>query len=362
MEIIKNTANTFFDGCDFVVHIEEKRKIKILQLTDMQMIDSSQMRTPDRLRRDEINAWRPENLDPLCGDQIRSLVAQTNPDLIFITGDIVYGSFDDSGRSFVWFCELMDSFGIPWAPVFGNHDNESKMGVAWQCERFSKSKYCLFKRGSVSGNGNYTVGIAVGDELLRVIHMLDSNGCSDCSDADVIKQCGIYPDQIELVRANAAKIRAAQGRGVEAFMAFHIPTDTFAQAERGKGYLTDERKKYILGVDVPARDGDFGCKREEVRGCVRTEGFFELLDECNVNGVFAGHYHSVNTCIEYRGIKWVYGLKTGQYDYHTVGQLGGTLITLDNEEFFVQHVPSLVPCGLYPKGAPMFREFFAEDK
>ena len=30
MEIIKNTENTVFDGCDFVVRIEEKRKIKIL--------------------------------------------------------------------------------------------------------------------------------------------------------------------------------------------------------------------------------------------------------------------------------------------------------------------------------------------
>ena len=362
MEIIKNTENTVFDGCDFVVRIDEKRKVKILQLTDMQLIDSSQMRTPDRLRPDEIAAWGSESFDALFGDHVRSLVAQTRPDLIIITGDIVYGSFDDSGRALTWVRDFMDSLSIPWAPVFGNHDNESKMGVAWQCELFESGKYCLFKRASVSGNGNYSVGVAVGDELLRVIYMIDSNGCSDCSDADVIKQRGIYPDQIELIRTSTARIRASQGRGVDSFMAFHIPTDTFIEAEREKGYLTDGRKKYTLGVDVAAKDGDFGCKREEIGGFVRTDGFFELLDECNIGGVFVGHYHSVNTCIDYRGVKWVYGLKTGQYDYHTVGQVGGTRVTLDGASFEVRHVPSLVVCGAYPAAAPMLKGFVTGDR
>ena len=35
-----------------------------------------------------ISAWYADNFDALCGNQIRSMVAQTEPDLIFITGDI----------------------------------------------------------------------------------------------------------------------------------------------------------------------------------------------------------------------------------------------------------------------------------
>ena len=173
-EIIKGGKD--FDGCDFVLRLDSDRKntkIKLLQITDMQIIDSLQRRTPERLRIDEVNAWKPENFDSMCGNQIRSLVVQTKPDLIFITGDIIYGSFDDSGTTLEWFCGFMDSLEIPWAPVFGNHDNESAKGVKWQCEQFEKSKYCIFARGNVSGNSNYTVGIAVGDELVRVLHMLD---------------------------------------------------------------------------------------------------------------------------------------------------------------------------------------------
>ena len=187
--IIKNTKGTVFEGCDFVVGLPKEREndVKILQITDMQVIDSSQRRYPDRIRPDEIAAWAPENFDAQCGNHIRSLIAQSSPDLIIITGDIVYGSFDDSGETLRWMCSLMDSFEIPWAPVFGNHDNESKKGVAWQCEQLVKSEYCLFKRGSVSGNSNYTVGIAAGDELVRIIHMLDSNGCKDGEDPLIIK-------------------------------------------------------------------------------------------------------------------------------------------------------------------------------
>jgi hypothetical protein len=84
--------------------------------------------------------------------------------------------------------------------------------------------------------------------------------------------------------------------------------------------------------------------------------------ECNVDGVFCGHYHKNNTCIEYEGIKWVFGLKTGQYDYHIPGQFGGTLITLENNDFYVNHLPALTTLAPYPGGANMFNGLFANDK
>lgn len=364
MKIIKNTKNTVFEGCDFVLKFDTDRKIKLLQLTDMQIIDATQRREPDRLRIDEINAWRPENFDALCGDQIRSLVAQTSPDMIFITGDVTYGSFDDNGQTLVYICKLMDSFKIPWAVTFGNHDNESEMGVAWQCEQFEKSEYCLFKRGSVTGNSNFSVGIAVGEELVRVLHMVDSNGCGAGTDESITKKRGIYSDQIELIKANTSAIKKAQCKNVKAFMACHIPVDLFIKAEIAKGYRNAEREFYTLGVDVSAQKGDFGCKYERHdRTMIATdENFLDALKKCNVDGFFVGHCHKNNTCIEYEGIKWIYGLKTGQYDYHNVGQLGGTLVTLEGDGFTVQHVPALALCAAYPGKAPMFNGLFAEDK
>ena len=357
-------GGALFDGCDFVVQLPEEREgseVRILQLTDMQIIDSLQRRTPDRIRADEIQAWLPENFDALCGNHIRSLVAQTNPDLIIITGDIVYGSFDDAGTTLQYICALFDSLGVPWAPVFGNHDNECQKGVGWQCEQLEACHLCLFKRGNVSGNSNYTVGVAIGERLVRVLHMLDSNGCKNESDPSVIRTAGLYPDQLELVRAHTEKIREAQGVDVPAFMAFHIPVDCFRHMEYEKGYRKSDEDKFVLGVDVEAKDGDFGFSLERAvyRMLPTDMTFIPFLKSQNVDGVFVGHFHNCASSIHYEDIVWTFGLKTGQYDYHIPYQTGGTLISLFGSAFRVSCVSSLSPCGAMPINAPMFRGFFA---
>ena len=350
-------------GCDFVLRLGSERaggEIRLLQLTDMQVIDASQRRSPDRLRADEIAAWSPELFDRNAFDHIRSLVAQTSPDLIFITGDFVYGQFDDEGTVFERFCREMDSLEIPWAPVFGNHDNESKRGVAWQCEMLEKSRRCLFRRGSCTGNGNYSVGIEVGGELVRVLYMLDSNGCKGSTEPTVMREQGLYPDQLALVSETAERIRASAGRYVPAFLAMHIPVSAFAEAERAKGYRTEGRRGYTIGVDFPAKDGDFGSMCEEMRPIELGADFPDFLRRIGVDGVFAGHYHTANTCILYRDIRWVFGLKTGQYDYHTPYALGGTLVSLVGDSFSVRHIPALVPCAPFPGGSRIFNGMLIE--
>lgn len=352
-------------GCDFFVTLPEDRKntsIKLLQLTDMQIIDAGQRRTPDRIRIDEINAWNIKNSDILCKNHIKSLVAQSNPDLIFITGDVVYGSFDDNGTVLKDFCGFMDSFKIPWAPVFGNHDNESKMGVKWQCEQFENSEYCLFKKGNVSGNGNYTVGIKIGDELVRVMHMIDSNGCGSSEEDCVIKNPGIFLDQMEMISENTKLIEKNFGRKVPAFVAFHIPVKEFEDAEIYNGYKTNEREFYAIGVDTEAKPGDLGFKLERYNTIKTDFDFLSYMRKAGVDGVFAGHCHNICTVMEYEKIKWVFGLKTGQYDYHIPGQIGGTAVEISGDDFSVKHLPSLVHFAPYPGGAKMFENFFAEDK
>ncbi|MBR3895398.1 MAG: metallophosphoesterase [Clostridia bacterium] len=326
-----------FDGCDFVLQLEEAREIRLLQLTDMQFIDSTQRRTPERLSMREVEEWLPEKFDLQCADQIRALVERVKPDLIFITGDLIYGSFDDKGTTLHRFCELMDSFAIPWAPVFGNHDNESFRGVAWQCRRLEESEYCLFRRGRVSGNGNYSVGVAVGDRLLRVLHMTDSNGCKHSVDPEVIREKGIYPDQIARIEEISERIARVQGEPIPAFMAFHFPTSEFERAEIEKGY-SRETEFYAIGRDVCAKDGDFGSKKQKLAPIETDESFLHFLKECRVEAVFVGHHHLINTCIVYQGIRWVFGTKTGCYDFHDPEMLGGTLIRLQGKCFEVEHV------------------------
>lgn len=335
---------------DFVLDLPQGRPLRILQLTDMQIIDASQQRAPDRLNEREIALWQPESIPVQCTDQIKSVVAQTCPDLIFITGDIIYGEFDDSGVSFELFCDFMDSLGVPWAPVYGNHDNESRRGIDWQNGRFDAAKLCLFKKGSATGNGNFTVLLTRNGQPHRALYLMDSGACMGSPDASVRRGAGFAPDQYDWLYETADRLAKANGGApVPAFLGFHIPTVQFHQAAVEKGYQTEnEHEKYIIGATVPAKDGDFGCKREHI-GCFGTPAdFVERLRLAGIDGVFVGHCHANNTSVLWQGIRWTYGLKTGQYDYHTAGQVGGTLITPWDESFTVHHVPALTPMAETP--------------
>ncbi len=325
---------------DFVVDVPaEERPIRILQLTDTQTIDATQQRTPDRLNEREIAYWQPESLDVQCFDHIRTIVAATTPDLILLTGDIVYGEFDDSGRFFTAFCHFMDSLRIPWAPVYGNHDTASAKGIPWQNAQFENAEYCLFKVGKVSGNGNYSLLVTRDGKPIRAVYMLDSHGDGWANPPEFRIPAGLRPDQMDWFRATARGLTAATGgTPVPGFMGFHIPCTEFLLADRAKGY--EVAQKYILGVHVPAEPGDFGAHREPHAIFPSPEGFLEDLHAADVNGVFVGHCHGINTSVVWEDIRWTYGLKTGQYDFHIFTQQGGTLITLRGRNFDVCHTPS----------------------
>ena len=340
------TNGTQFDGCDFVIQLGEERAntdIKVLQLTDTQIIDSAQD-FKNRLSSGQVALWAPENMEALCGNHIRSVIAQSKPDVIILTGDNVYGEFDNNGTSMKWLCVTMDSFKIPWIPIFGNHDNESAKGIAWQCEQFTNSEYCVFERGDVTdvtdvtGNGNFTVGIATGDKLVRVLNMIDTNGSKN-AEGVVTTTAGIYDDQIKMFEAKAERIKTAQGEKVPSFMAFHIQTADFVKADK-RYAKNNPSETYTIGKN---EYGDFGSKGSALPDTNIVSSILDFARNCNTEAVFVGHEHRINTAISYEGIKWVFGLKTGQYDTHTKGQIGGTEIVLNGSSFSVTHVYSKAP-------------------
>lgn len=307
-----------------------KEEIKILQITDMQVIDSSQQRTPDRLREEEYLKWLPETKEKNLYCYIRELVERTTPDLIIITGDITYGEFDDSGKSLEEFISFMDSFKIPWAPVYGNHDNETYIGIEKQNSMYEESEFCLFKKGEVFGNGNYSVGLSFDGVLSRVVCMMDSNGCGKLH----IPQ-GFRADQLEWLKNTSASCEAPM------FCCFHIPTKDFSDAYIAAGYqeksdTREEWASYELGIDKDARPGEFGKKDEPFYSYA--EAVLPALKESRVDAVFAGHYHKINLSVMYEGIRFTMGLKTGLYDYHDMDAMGGTLISVQRDGFSVRHV------------------------
>ena len=339
---------------DFSVEIKEIRPVRILQITDMQPVDPGQKRYAERIEVSE--PLTEEDLYRRIYRYIGEGVKRTDPDLIIVTGDCVYGEFDDDGSMLRSFIRYMESLNVPWAPVFGNHDNESKKGVSWQCRELENAENCLFSRGNVTGNCNYTIGITRNGELLRVLYMMDSNGCGQAfrygykedyppyNEGEKVRtEQGFGDDQIDWVKQSAAKIDEEAGRTVPKFFCFHIPMYEIVEACYEKGYVQDKdnrnKEKFTLGREIPAKEGDFGTKGE-IFAAFEKPGAWQTFTACGMDGMFFGHCHVNTLSVNYKGVRITYGLKTGDFDYHDA--IGSTEITLspDGKNFTVKHLPT----------------------
>jgi len=342
----------FKDSIDFRLDFNLDRDIKILQITDMQPVDPSQQRYDGRLDYFPFNT--PFTKEMKYQSEFYYLdkaINENKPDLIIVTGDIVYGEFDDNGANLIEFIEYMDSFKIPWAPVFGNHDNETKLGVAWQCEQFKNAKYCLFKRRELTGNGNYNIGIFNKNELIRVIYMIDSNGTwhgkeytylkdypAYNQNEHIEKMAGIYPDQIDYIEKTSNDIDKENGCLVKKTMCFHIAPLFINHYAYLKGYQSNDeynnKELFDLGGSCLVSNKDFGEKGEQI-GCIESKRLYEVSKACSFDTMFVGHDHNNTLSIDCNGIRVSYGVKSSTYDYHN--KIGSLLFSFSKDNYKIEH-------------------------
>jgi len=347
-----NADNLF----DFTVDVESGRMARVLQITDIQIIDAAQKRFPNRLGDKHMERWATDTTEENYKRYVREVIERTEPDLIIMTGDLVYGEFDDNGSALLGIIEFMDSFGIPWAPVFGNHDNESEMGVDWQSKQLEGSQYCLFKQRKLTGNGNYTVAIRQGGVPTRVFYMLDSNGCYLMSNTSLLnghskREAGFGEDQIEWYSTSIKNVKNAYP-DVKISFAFHIQLSAFKDSFRAHRYDPTEPVNLGLGGD----GGDFGYLGSSLKSeWDKDHKIWNDIRRFGVDSVFVGHEHANSISLTYEGIRLQYGQKSSTYDranydkdgkyicsYFEEGMpvVGGNLIPLSEDGTIVN--PSII--------------------
>ena len=343
---------------DFVVEVPADRDPVVLQLSDTQIIDAAQAR--DGRTGVDYAFWATDQVEERCYNYVKETIEATNPDFIIITGDVVYGEFDDSGTALTGFIDFMESFQIPWSPVFGNHDNESKKGVDWQCDQFEAATYCYFKQNTVKGNGNYSVGIMQGGELQRVFYMLDSNGCGNASQESkdngqtMPSLTGFDKSQINWYTNHIAFLKE-YAPNVKLSFAYHIQQAVFGEAYAKYGFdqndkLQGEDEKGInLDTMEGVAEGDFGFIGRQMKGAWdANKTVYNGMKEMGVDSIFVGHEHCNSVSVVYEGIRFQYGQKSSEYDrfncidengvitggYSKTGTslIGGSVIVLSKED------------------------------
>ncbi len=320
------------DGC---WTFNTDRDLKVVQLTDVHIGGGSMSLESDKRA---MNA-------------VAALLTYEKPDLVVITGDMVYpvpfqaGTFNNS-LSTKMIISLLETLGVYYTVCFGNHDSEAygthkreEISDMWAADDL---KYSLYQEGpdDIYGFGNHVIKVKNSDGIVtNAFFMLDSN---EYVDGDILgiqwKYDSIHEDQINWYKETVLAIDAAN-KAVKSdypmfksLAFFHIPLEEFGIAwneYKDNGHQDTE--------DVKVLDGYFHEDGEKSYSGIYGCNMYETMQELgSTKGVFCGHDHTNNAIINYKGINLVYGMSIDYLAYSELfddggAQRGCTVITVPQE-------------------------------
>lgn len=323
---------------------------KIMQLTDIHIG----------------SGWMCVSKDTRALNTVATMISVEKPDLVIITGDLVYpvpiqaGTFNNM-TSAELVATLMEQLGVYWLPVFGNHDTElySRYTRDDISDFYSDAKWehCLFEDNSeddVDGYSNQVINIK--NSLGIITQSLYSFDTHSYVDGDFLglawKYDNIHENQIDWYKANVEKYNKYnidlitsgnfedQAQLLEKFslvksLAFwHVPSHEYLDAWNEfaeAGYKDTENVKYHYGTV-----GETG--KMVFTGVYDDQIFETMLTLGSTKGIFCGHDHLNNFSLDYKGIRLTYGLSVDYLAYSGISKLGSqrgcTMITITSDGIF----------------------------
>ena len=267
----------------------------------------------------------------LASATMRRLVNRVQPDLMTVSGDIVCS--DSTAYAVRRITDLMTSFEIPWAPVFGNHDAEGNCDANYLADIMMKSPYCLFRKGDPEmGNGNYIINIREQNgersEIVHSLIMMDTHSSH------------LNEKQIRWYRWAAEGICEITGKDTESTVIFHIPNAHYQFAYDAA--WDSDNGAWRDGFAASGECNEKICCPRDSDGNPVDNGFFDTVKAVGTTkNIFCGHEHLNNFSIEYEGVRMTYMLKVGMASGFRFGFNGGTKIVLSDEGISFEHLYSL---------------------
>ena len=248
---------------------------------------------------------------------INKILEDEKPNLVVLTGDIVDNkckSAEDVKKAITHIAEPMESRLIPWAVVFGNHDDEHSMMSKKEMMNLYMSFNCNisevgYKPFNRIGNYNILISSSKDDTPLFNIYMIDSGKNAPLF---LPGYNWINCFQIRWYKQKALQLKLKYKKAIPSIMFFHIPLPEFKKAWN-EGIATGKRLE------------------NECSPLINSGLFKALVKIRDVKGVFVGHDHLNNYCADLKGIKLGYGGHTGYGGYGRADVPHGARIFLISE-------------------------------
>lgn len=237
---------------------------------------------------------------------ITRLIHTNQPDFIAITGDVIYSKAPNSLSTFEDVLSFINSFDIPFAATFGNHDSEGEFSRDVINDILLSQSNFIEPRSLFNDNDRlcYYTELVVDSHTHR-LYFIDSG---DYDKLQVGEYDYITHAQIEwLVDTDKSFSGTSQ-------LFIHIPIPEYETAKS-------------LGLAEGNQDEEICCPKLNT-------GLFSqlLLNGLSVKAIYCGHDHDNDFTADYCGIKLNYGRVTG---FNTYGSLrrGGRMIEIDGSGF-----------------------------
>ncbi len=257
-------------------------------------------------------------------EMIDNLIKETNPDLITLTGDNAWGTI-----AYIKLIHQIDSYGIPWAPVMGNHDGQCLISEFWAAHLLYKAENCLFEFGPENmGYGNYIINITENGRNIHTLFMVDTHNNAEFILEDGSTVSGydhLWNNQIEWYKWAVNGTTQENGATVDSTVIYHIPNVEYYNAWNASyDYWAQDFR--------PEFEGAFGYNMEGISSAPVNNGFFDVVKEMgSTKHIICGHNHRNYSSIPYEGVWLHYAVKTGVGSYYEKEVNGGKVFTLSSD-------------------------------
>ncbi|MBR5632733.1 MAG: metallophosphoesterase [Clostridia bacterium] len=265
---------------------------------------------------------------------VDEVMRRVKPDLIATTGDLA----DEYGRDlYEYFIGYLDSFGIPWTTVMGNHDQEGDADTREIMGMLKASKNCHFDEGDPAlGYGHFTITVEEEGRPVSSLILMDSHRRQKFINEKGEPDRYIVPfteAQIDWYREQVSLLRA--GGCPSSTLLFHIPLHEFSLAwddalrvkHQLNGVLPWEASAFNIWNE--GYEDSFGINFEKIACHPESVKLFDaVLDMGHTKNIICGHDHKNCASVSYRGVRLTYALKTGCGGYYDTRQNGCTVLTV----------------------------------